>query len=101
MAKFDVYNYNARNVPLVLDVQADLLAELQTCVVIPLVPETKAKKEALTRLKPVLQVEGKSYILMTTDIGTIRKNGLGEAIVNLGDQHQSITEALDFLFQGF
>ncbi len=101
MARFDVYNYNSQSVPLVLDVQADLLEELQTCVVIPLMPETKARKEALTRLKPVLQVEGKPYILMTTDIGTIRKSDLGEAIVNLGNQHQSITEALDFLFQGF
>ncbi len=54
MARFDAYDYSSQSVPLVLDVQADLLVELQTRVVIPLVPETKAKKEALPRLKTVL-----------------------------------------------
>jgi toxin CcdB len=102
MARFDVYKYNSTSVPLVLDVQADLLKDLKTCVVIPLVPEAKAKEEALPRLKPLITVKEQTYILMTTDVSTVTRSSLGECIANVGELHrQDIIEALDFLFQGF
>lgn len=102
MARFDVYKYNNPTVPLVLEVQADILSELGTCVVIPLIPETKAKQETLPKLKPVVAIEGKNYILMTTDIGTVIRSSLGEVTSNIeNDYRQIVTEALDFLFQGF
>jgi toxin CcdB len=68
MARFDVYDYS-HQVPLLLDVQADLLSDLKTPAVIPLPPYTQAKKEELPHLKPVLSVKGKNYVIMTTDIG--------------------------------
>tara|TARA_R110001592_G_C13183961_1_gene751333 strand:- start:1421 stop:1729 length:309 start_codon:yes stop_codon:yes gene_type:complete len=102
MARFDVYKYGSKAVPLVLDVQADLLSDLNTCVVIPLIPEKQAKKEALPKLKPIIKIDGKSYVLMTTDIGTITRVSLGKQISNIEDTHrQDVTEAIDFLFQGF
>ncbi len=102
MARFDIYKFDNKSVPLVIDVQADLLADLKTCVVIPLVPEAIAKEEALPRLKPLLKIEGQNYILVTTDIGTITRNSLGKQITNVEAVHrQDIIEALDFLFQGF
>ena len=102
MARFDIYKYTSKAAPLVLDVQADLFSDLNTCVVIPLVLEKQAKKEALPRLKPIIQINGKSYVLMTTDIGTIVRTSLGKKISNIEDNHrQDVTEALDFLFQGF
>lgn len=102
MARFDVYEYKSTSVPLVVEVQASLLADLNTCVVLPLVPEERAKKEALPKLKPAIEVNGKRYILMTTDIGTVTRNTLGDVVANIeNDYRQEITEALDFLFQGF
>lgn len=101
MARFDVYKFKSAAVPFVLDVQANLLAGLKTRVVVPLVPLSKAEKEVLPRLKPVLRINGKDYVLMTTDIGTIRTKDLGAVADNLEDQHHTITGALDFLFQGF
>lgn len=102
MARFDIYKYGSKAVPLVIDVQADLLSDLNTCAVIPLVPEKQAKKESLEKLKPIIQIYGKNYVLMTTDIGTVTRASLGEHIVNVeNDYRQEITEALDFLFQGF
>ena len=102
MARFDIYEFDSKSVPLVIDVQANLLSDLDTCVVLPLIPEAKAKKEAASRLKPVIQVNGKNYILITTDIGTITRKSLGKHIANIEDTHrQDIIEALDFLFQGF
>jgi toxin CcdB len=102
MARFDVYKYNNTSVPLVIEVQADLLSGLNTCAVLPLVLEKYAKKEALPKLKPVVEVNGKRYILMTTDIGVLTRISLGEVVANIEDSHrQEITDALDFLFQGF
>ena len=102
MARFDIYKYSGEAVPLVIDVQADLLSDLNTCAVIPLVLEKNAQKEALSKLKPIIQIDGVKYILMTTDIGTVTRSSLGEYIANAeNDYRQEITEALDFLFQGF
>jgi toxin CcdB len=85
-----------------LDVQANLLSELNTCVVIPLASETLTKSEAAVRLKPVIQIASKNYILMTTDLAAISRKSLGKHIANLEEQHrQDIIESLDFLFQGF
>jgi len=102
MARFDIYKYNNPGIPFVLDVQADLLSGLNTCVVIPLVSEQKAKREAVPKLKPIIKVGSKDYVLMTTDIGTLTRSSLGEKVSNVENEHrQTVTEALDFLFQGF
>lgn len=100
MARFDVYQYS-NAVPLVLDVQAGLLSDLKTRVVVPLLPYAKAKREELPRLKPVLTVKGKDYVMMTTDIGTLKLSDLGKLIDNLEGDRYTIVAALDFLFQGF
>jgi toxin CcdB len=100
MARFDVYKYSAA-VPYVVDVQADLLSDLKTRVVIPLLPHTQAKKEILPRLKPVVKVHGKDYVLMTTDIGTVKIGDLGVSAENIVEYRQVITDAIDFLMSGF
>lgn len=102
MARFDVYSYSSKSVPLVLDVQADLLGELNSRVVAPLCLESKSRIEVLPKLKPLIEIKGKTYILMTTDIGTVHKAELGDFVVNLEQEYRDvIVEALDFLFQGF
>lgn len=102
MARFDIYKYASKAVPLVIDVQADLLSDLNTCAVIPLVPEKQALKEALPKLKPIIQIDGTRYVLMTTDIGAVTRTSLGAHVANVeNDYRQEITEAIDFLFQGF
>ena len=102
MARFDIYKYSSKRVPFVLDVQADLLSDLNTVVVLPLVPEEQAQKESAARLKPTIEFDGRNYVLMTTDIGTVPRDTLGSSVTNIEDQHrQEITDALDFLFQGF
>lgn len=102
MARFDVYSYPSKAAPLVVDVQADLLSDLNTRVVVPLVPESQAAREALPRLKPVLKIKGENYILMTTDVAALPVRSLGKRIANLEDEYrEDIVGALDFLFQGF
>ncbi|GJL63713.1 MAG: plasmid maintenance protein CcdB [Nitrospirales bacterium] len=101
MARFDVYTFSGRSIPLVIDVQAELLSDFKTRVVVPLILESKAQQEVLARLKPVFEVNGKRYVMITTDIGTIRTNDLGSLVGTLKNHRHDITAALDFLFQGF
>ena len=102
MSRFDVFEYGAGTVPLVIDVQCNLLSDLSTCVVIPLMPEKFRKAEALPRLKPILTISGQNYVLMSTEIGAVPRNVLGKFIRNVEDQYrQEIIEAIDLLFQGF
>lgn len=102
MARFDVFAYKSKSVPYVLDVQADLLSDLNTCVAIPLVLEKEVKNETAPRLKPAIKIAGKKYILMTTDIAAIPRKSLGKPVANIEETYrQDIVEALDFLFQGF
>jgi toxin CcdB len=102
MARFDVYEYDNKRVPLVIEVQADLLEGLITTVVIPLVEEQSCSEETLPRLKPIISINNNNFILMTTDISAVPRNTLGKYISNLEEHHgDEITEALDFLFQGF
>jgi len=56
MARFDIFGYKSQKVPLVLDVQADLLHDLNTCVVVPLIPESLGKAETVPKLKSVLNI---------------------------------------------
>jgi len=102
MARFDVYRFPSKSAPLVVDVQSDILSELNSRVVIPLVPVTKAANEELPRLKPRIAVGGKSYILMTTDLAALPKSRLGAFVTNIGGaDRDDIATALDFLFFGF
>lgn len=71
MARFDIYALNRAEVPYVLEVQADLLSELASVVVVPLVPADAARAETMRKLKPEITIKGKSFCLMTTDIAIL------------------------------
>ena len=102
MARFDVHKLKSKaDGPLVVDVQADLLEALRTRLVVPLMPLAAAEQEVTARLKPVVDIAGRSYVLMTTDLGAIPTADLGERVASVEPQRQTITDALDFLFQGF
>lgn len=102
MARFDVYSYPGKSVDLVLDIQANLLSGLNTCIVIPLVRTTLVKEEFLTQLKPAIQIHNENYLLMTTDMAALPRKSLGTWITNIENGYrQEIIDAIDFLFQGF
>ncbi|WP_421791326.1 CcdB family protein [Hyphobacterium sp.] len=102
MARFDVYRLGTSKVPLVVDVQANLLDDLASRVVIPLRPSGDAATEAISRLTPQIEVEGEAYVLMTADIAALPVIRLGEKVTNLGERSgDEISAALDFLFSGF
>ncbi len=102
VARFDVYRFNSRAAPLLLDVQSDILEGLASRVVVPLAPAAKVGKEELPRLKPRISIDGKDYIMMTTDIAALPVARLGAFVASLEESYQvEASNALDFLFYGF
>jgi toxin CcdB len=91
----------AADVPLVVDVEADRLDGLRTRVVIPLLPVNDVRDEVAVRLKPVIDVADSPYVLMTNDLGAFPTSALGDRVASIEHQRQLITDALDYLFQGF
>ncbi|MEJ5902607.1 CcdB family protein [Ochrobactrum teleogrylli] len=61
MARYDVYPNPGGGY--VLDVQADLLDELKTRIVIPLIHKTFAPIPA-KRLNPIYEIEGEEHVLV-------------------------------------
>jgi toxin CcdB len=101
MALFDVYRPKGKRSVLVLDVQADLLSELDTRVIVPLKPWTGRRSKTIARLLPIIEVNGKDYQLMTANVGTILVSDLVGPVANLEAQRTAIIDAIDFLLQGF
>ena len=102
MARFDVFRNAARtrDVPYLLDVQADLLGHLRTRVVVPL-PPLAAFGTPLRRLNPVFEIEGGPHVMATSELVTVDRGMLGALVGSLGEHHFAIVNAVDFVLQGF
>jgi toxin CcdB len=99
MAKYDVFA-NPDGEGYLLDVQANLLGDLSTRIVVPLVAQANAPK-ALKRLNPVFTIGGKPFVMFTHLIGTVSTAALTEPRVSLAELGDQVDAALDMLFQGF
>ncbi len=99
MAKFDVFRRRS-GTGYLLDCQADLLSQLNTRFVVPLLPAREAPKPA-ARLNPLFELEGESCVMMTQFAAAVLVTELGEKILSLSDQDIVIINALDMLISGF
>ena len=99
MAKYDVFP-NPSGDGFLLDVQTDLLSELNTRVVVPLIPKASAPKPA-TRLNPVFDIEGEHVVMVTQFLAAVPIGVIGAPISNLSNDFAQITNAIDMLMQGF
>lgn len=98
VTKFSIYRLDGGQ--LVLDCQADLLRDLNTRVVVPLFKQKEAP-EPLSRLNPLLDVDGAPYFMMTQFMATATVRELGQSIGSLEGQDSRISNALDMLFIGY
>ncbi|MBV8632001.1 MAG: CcdB family protein [Silvibacterium sp.] len=96
MAQFDVYRYG---VGYVLDVQADLMADLDNRVVIPLLPLDQAPKAA-NRLNPIFPIDDADHMLLTQYMAAISTSLLREKVCSLKSAHFVIKAAIDMIFDG-
>lgn len=101
MAQFDVFRNPRRGVfPLLLDVQADLLARLSTCVVVPMARVAKYGAPPIARLNPTARVGGVDYILVVQDLAAVPRSVLGARVGSLGSRRADVVAALDLLLTG-
>ena len=103
MARFDVYRNprreTARDTPYLLDVQSDFLEDLATRVIVPL-RSGKLISQQVSRLNPILKVDGVSVVMDTPQIVGYPRLPLKRPVANLRANEFEIQNALDFLFAG-
>lgn len=97
MARFDVFLHGEAGY--LLDVQANILRDLNTRMVVPLLPLSQAPRP-ISRLNPILSVAGVELIMMTQWMAAVPTAELTQPVTRLRDQDFIITGALDFLLSG-
>ena len=101
MNQFDVFiNENKdtnSQIPYLLNVQNDILNNLSTTVVVPLILNIKS----ISNLNPIFTIEAKKVIMSTTEIGSIPISYLGDKVCSLSDKRTEIIDAIDFLITGY
>lgn len=85
--------------PYLLVLQHDLLRDLGTVVVAPLVHEEVFGQPAAI-LNPVFTVQDTRVILSAAELAGISRQGLGTSVGSLSDDRSAILAAVDFLFTG-
>jgi len=94
MPKYDVYRLSdGRHL---LDVQGDHIVVDGTRVVVPLLPAADAPNP-VSRLHPILEVDGKRMSVATHLIAAVSAAALKRPIAELGQHADAITRALDTL----
>src|SRR3546814_1255881 len=97
MAKFGVYRLRDGNGYL-LDCQADLLRDLNTRFVVPLLPVDTAPTPA-ARLNPIFEIQDEQYLLVTQFAATVASSELRTLVMPLSAQGITIGNALDMLIR--
>lgn len=98
MSRFHVYA-SAEGDAFLLDVQANLLEHLNTCVVVPFLPLDKAPKAARV-LNPTFDIDGVPHLMVTQFLATVPRRAMGKEVLDLEEEASVIVNALDCLFQG-
>jgi toxin CcdB len=104
VAQFDIYENTNRSTktlyPYLLEIQADLLSELHTTVVIPLAPATGSLVTPLKGLHPTLEIEEELYLAITTLIAGVDRRSLGKKTSSIKEAHDRIISSIDLMITG-
>ncbi|MCW2241978.1 CcdB family protein [Azospirillum canadense] len=95
MARFDVHR-RLDGSGYLLDLQANILRDLNTRFVAPLLPPNEAPRPA-ARLNPIFTIEGQPHVMVTQFAGAVRNAELGPWVGNLLSEDTAIVAALDML----
>jgi toxin CcdB len=104
MSQFSVYkNKNSRTkktFPYLLDIQSDLLDQLRTTIVIPLGDYAIVKDQVITKLCPIIEVNGNKYAALTQQMAGIERSLLGANVANISDYRSELIGAMDLIISG-
>ena len=87
-------------IPLLLDVQSNLLETLNTRVVIPLYVPAAAEDGMIGTLTPRVEVDDTPYVAVTPELAGIPRKSLGIQVGDLSHRRYDIIAALDLLVTG-
>jgi CcdB protein len=97
--QYDVCRNSGRasrpRIPYFVVLQADLLSSLATVIVAPAVPLRAI--DAITRLNPVIKIDGKAHAVTMQDMAGIPRSRLA---ANVSPQHSDFVAAIDLIFTG-
>ena len=96
MAQFDVHRFGDG---LVIDCQSDLLGDLNTRLVVPLIAAERAPAPA-RRFNPVFVIEGADHVMTTQFASAVERRALGPIVAHLGERSFEIVDAFDMLISG-
>jgi len=99
MARFHVYNLTHSDA-LALDLQSDLLGELTTRTMAPMLP-LEALPKVMRQLNPQFVINDMPYVMATQFTGAISIKEIAGVVADLTADSDRIVAAVDFLFQGF
>jgi toxin CcdB len=103
MAQFDVYENpnpaSRKSIPYLLDVQTDLLDNLATRVVVPLVASMSMPRPG-RHLNPAVRIGETMFLMSTAEIAGVSVKSLGKKVYNIKEYRNEIVAALDFLITG-
>jgi toxin CcdB len=101
MAQFDLFeNPRSKTYPFLLDVQADLLRDLASRVVVPLAPLGKLRGKPLARLNPLVSIAGRDHAVLFQELAAVPTKALRSPVGNLRSRRDELVAALDLLFTG-
>ena len=104
MSQFSVYENRdkatKKTYPYFLNVQNDLLAELNSRVVIPFSTPGAIKHRDAKKLCPTIQIQNKVFVLLTHQITTVPESLLSSKVDQVDTFRTEIISALDLLFTG-
>jgi toxin CcdB len=89
-----------KHYPYLLDIQSNLLSDLRTTVVIPLMPKRLAGNHIISRLNPVVRIKSGNFIVMTQNLAGVDRKALGETVCDLDQYRSEIITAIDFVLSG-
>jgi toxin CcdB len=101
MAQFDVYrSTRSKRFPFVVEVQDDLLSRLESRVVVPLTTVASYGARPITRLHPLVTLDGTEYILLTHQLASVPASVLVHPHGSIAEHRGRIINALDLLLTG-
>ncbi len=104
MSQFTIYKNTNKDTskayPYFMDVQSSLLENLNTRVVIPLTKKKKDNRQYPESLCPIININGKKYILLTHQITSVSVSFLEAVEISALENKDEILPAIDFLVTG-
>jgi toxin CcdB len=104
VAQFQAYDNpdkaGRKSYPYLLDIQSNLIGDSNSTIVIPLAPG-KGLQIPISRLSPLVQIEGDDYFVITQQISGFDRKLLGKPKADLSSYRHELVSAIDFVISGF